>query len=686
MHRCSTQPSHVALKHLGLAALLMLVGGLTFGCAAPTASRGVETGGPQSPADTADVSTTTLPPGAIWLETLNLDGIEQSWGSPRAGLSVDGHPLVIAGRLYPHGVGTHAHSELIIDLNGSAKEFRAVAGVDGEVRELGSVVFVVRVDGQEVQRTPVLRGAGPSSTDITVDLTDAQRMTLIVEDAGDHIHYDHADWADAMLVLCEGTTQIPTAFVPDPGPPPRIVRDISPKPMIHAPRITGATPGRPFLFRIPATGARPLRFAAENLPRGLRLDEETGIISGTLETAGAVDVTLTVTGLHGVTSSTLTIVGGEHCLALTPPMGWNSWNVWGTAVDDAKVRAAADWMVRSGLAAHGYQYINIDDAWEAERDADGRIQSNEKFPDMRALADYVHSKGLKLGIYSSPGPKTCAGFAGSYEHEYLDAETYADWGIDLIKYDWCSYGGIALDDSEAELRKPYELMRAALDACGRDIVYSLCQYGMGQVWTWGADVGGNYWRTTGDITDTWTSLARIGFGQAELAEFAEPGHWNDPDMLVVGMVGWGPDLHASRLTHNEQVTHITLWSLLAAPLLVGCDLSQLDEFTLALLTNTEVLEVNQDPLGQQARRVAVDDQREVWMRPLVDGTLAVGLFNRGRGETTVAARWEDLGLSGSQRVRDLWQRRDVGAYEDAYSTPVSGHGAVMLKIGEPAGD
>jgi alpha-galactosidase len=305
---------------------------------------------------------------------------------------------------------------------------------------------------------------------------------------------------------------------------------------------------------------------------------------------------------------------------------------------------------------------------------------------MKALSDYVHSKGLKLGIYSSPGPKTCAGYEGSYDHERLDAETFAEWGIDLIKYDWCSYGQIAQDDSEFELRKPYALMRQALDVCGRDIVFSLCQYGMGEVSAWGADVGGNYWRTTGDIVDTWGSLSSIGFGQAGLEEHAGPGHWNDPDMLVVGMVGWGPDLHPTRLSKHEQVTHITLWSLLAAPLLTGCDLAQLDDFTRALLANPEVLEVNQDPLGQQAGRVAVQGRQEIWARPLADGTYAVGFFNRSRRATTITVAWSDLGLAGPQPVRNLWTRLDEGTFDEEYSAPVEGHGTVMVKIGRPVAD
>ena len=326
---------------------------------------------------------------------------------------------------------------------------------------------------------------------------------------------------------------------------------------------------------------------------------------------GKYEVILHASNGAGEAHRKFKIVCGDK-IALTPPLGWNSWNCFAVAVDDAKVRSAADAMVRSGLTQHGWTYINIDDCWEIKpgsddpllkgqpRDANGMINTNKKFPDMKALCEYIHGKGLKAGIYSSPGPTTCAGFTASYKYETQDAKRYAQWGFDYLKYDWCSYGNIAKTETDLpKLKKPYFVMRRALNRVDRDIVFSLCQYGMGDVWKWGAEVGGNCWRTTGDIGDSWGSMAGIGFSQNGHEKYAGPGHWNDPDMLVVGMVGWG-DLHPTGLTPNEQYTHISLWCLLAAPLLIGCDMAQLDDFTLGLLTNDEVLEVNQDPLGKQA--------------------------------------------------------------------------------------
>jgi alpha-galactosidase len=351
---------------------------------------------------------------------------------------------------------------------------------------------------------------------------------------------------------------------------------------IHGPRIVGGSPNKPFLYKIPATGFGKLGYSVANLPQGLGVDER-GVISGKT-TAGTYDLVVRVKGGKGTDQRGLRLVIGENKLALTPPMGWNSWNVWANVVDADKIRAAADAFIKTGLADYGYRFVNIDDCWEKDRNAAGEIQTNERFPDMESLSAYVHGKGLNIGIYSSPGLTTCGGFVASYGHELQDAQTYAKWGIDYLEYDWCSYGEKSKGDTLYELQKPYLVMFDALKRQNRDIVYSLCQYGMGDVYKWGKQVGGNLWRTTGDITDTWQSMSSIGFSHSERAVGASPGGWNDPDMLVVGSVGWG-NPHPSKLTPNEQITHISLWALLAAPLIIGCDLTKIDSFTQDLLMN-----------------------------------------------------------------------------------------------------
>jgi alpha-galactosidase len=434
-----------------------------------------------------------------------------------------------------------------------------------------------------------------------------------------------------------------------------------------------------------------MKFSAKGLPDGLKLDEQTGRITGQLSKPGEHAVTLRAHNALGKAERPLKIICGPP-IALTPALGWNSWNCFAGAVSADKVKAAADAMVSSGLINHGWTYINIDDFWQVhrdskdpslqgpQRDAQGRILPNPRFPDMKGLAEYVHGKGLKIGLYSSPGPWTCGGCVGSYQHEQLDARQYADWGFDYLKYDWCSYDSIAPNRSLPELQKPYRVMRQALDQVPRDILFSFCQYGMGNVWEWGTELGGNSWRTTGDITDTWGSMSGIGFNQAGHEKFAGPGHFNDPDMLVVGKVGWGPALHPTRLTPNEQFTHISLWCLLSAPLLIGCDMTQLDDFTRGLLGNDEVLEVDQDPLGRQAARIAKDGPLEVWAKDMEDGSKAVGLFNRGPEEAKVSVNWSALGLHGAQMVRDLWQQADLGKFDGEFSAPVARHGVVLVRM------
>jgi alpha-galactosidase len=355
-------------------------------------------------------------------------------------------------------------------------------------------------------------------------------------------------------------------------------------------------------------------------------------------------------------------------LAKTPPMGWNSWNKFAGRVDDATVRGIADAMASNGMKEAGYLYVNIDDTWEGERDSQGNIQTNKKFPDMKALADYVHRKGLKLGIYSSPGPNTCAGYEGSYGHEEQDARTYAAWGIDYLKYDWCGARNLYTDE---EMPAVYQKMGDALRKVRRPIVYSLCQYGRLDVWKWGAEVGGNLWRTTGDIRDTWDSMTRIGFGQNELAQWAKPGHWNDPDMLEIGNGG---------MSETEYKTHMSLWAILAAPLLAGNDLRSMTPATLAILTNRDVIAVNQDKAGKQGSRIWKSGDQEIWTRSLGGGDQAVAIFNRAAEPAKVSRPWTEFGITPKSKVRDLWEHKAIAVEGTDYSVTIPGHGVVMMRV------
>jgi alpha-galactosidase len=451
-------------------------------------------------------------------------------------------------------------------------------------------------------------------------------------------------------------------------------------PRINGAKIFGVRPWSPFLFHVAATGQPPLAYSADNLPKGLKIDPMTGIITGSTGKKGEFMVKLKVENALGSASGDLKIVVGNK-ISLTPPLGWNSWNCWGLSVSDRKVRESAESMKSSGLSDHGWIYINIDDGWEDKHDKDGNILTNSKFPDMKKLCDYIHSLGLKTGIYSSPGTKTCGGYEGSYTFEEKDASAYAGWGIDYLKYDWCSYEKICPDPvTQEQFMHPYRVMKNAIRKVNRDIHYSLCQYGMGDVWTWGAEVDGNSWRTTGDIEDSWESMSGIGFSQDKCSPFAAPSRWNDPDMLVVGYVGWGPDLHFTRLTPDEQYTHISLWCLLSAPLLIGCDLSRLDPFTLNLLTNDEVLAVNQDPLGKQAVQVKNNSNYAIWAKDLEDGSKAAGLFNLTADPLNVHVDLNDLAISGYAEMRDLWRQKDLGAVALSFEVLVQPHGVALLKL------
>jgi len=631
----------------------------------------------------------------FWLSDLDLSSISQGWGKVEKDKAVTGKPMSIAGHAYSRGLGTHADCRIQLDLGGAAEKFSAAVGIDDAAGNAGAtVIFKVLADGKTLRKTSVMKLGQPAEK-LDVDVRGVKTLVLVADSAGDGINFDHADWADAKLVTARkpGLVSAPpeTAVILTPKPPRT--------PRINYPRLFGVRPGHPFLFTIPASGDRPMQFSARGLPEGLTIDSASGQITGVVHKPGTYEVVLHAKNPVGSAKETLKIVCGDS-LALTPHMGWNSWYVWENHVTDKIMREAADAMVNSGMIQHGYQYVNIDDCWAVKpgasdpslggepRDSQGRVNANQRFPDMKALTDYIHSKGLKAGTYTSPRPTTCAGHVGAWQHEKADVRRFVEWGFDFLKYDWCSYGDIAKNPDRAALQKPYRQLGDLLKQQPRDVVLNLCQYGMGNVWEWGKEVGGHSWRTAGDLGGSFegipAALFRDGFdvySRNELHKFGGPGAWNDPDYLLLGYLSnWQGKTVPSPLTPNEQYTHVSLWCILAAPLIFSGDITRLDDFTLSLLTNDEVIGVDQDPLGRPGRRVSIDEDREVWARELEDGSLAVGLFNRGEMQTDMAATWASLGLKGSHRVRDLWKQKDLGKFKTEFKSTVPRHGVAFVRI------
>jgi len=476
------------------------------------------------------------------------------------------------------------------------------------------------------------------------------------------------------------------------------------KPHINGPNIFGVRPEHPFLYTIPATGTRPLHFSVDELPSGLFVNPTNGQITGTLHSKHEYRIVLRATNLMGSDQKVFRIVVGDK-ISLTPAMGWNSWNCWADSVDQDKVLRSARAMVASGLANHGWTYINIDDTWQGKRSGnDHALQSNDKFPDMKSLCDQIHELGLKAGIYSTPWVAAYSKFPGGssdnsdgawtpdmatnanwrlgkYSFAEADAKQWADWGFDYLKYDWNP-----IDVSHTIT------MSKALRKSGRDILFSLSNaapFNHAADWALWA----NSWRTTSDIVDRWAQgdeayqygVSQIGFAQDAWAPSAGPGHWNDPDMLVVGRVGWGSHLHETRLTHDEQYSHISMWCLLSAPLLIGCDLEQMDDFTIRLLSNDEVLALDQDALGKQAVRVATVGPVDIYRKELEDGSKALGFFNRDSAEQTIAFdKLSFLGFKSVQHVRDLWQQQDLPDNDvkknEKFIVTIPAHGVRLFKL------
>ena len=639
--------------------------------------------------------------------------------------SVDGHLLTIAGRVYERGFGTRAEGAVGFSANGKVRAFDALVGLDddsvpaakGKIHGDPFAVFRVWADGKVVWTSGVVK-AGQKPVAAHVDLLGAREIVLETTGGGawNLLESSNCDWAESRFTLDADAT---LATIGDPDrtrqlgiltPPP------AEKPRFNGADIWGVRPGRPVLFRVPVSGKRPMTFRAEGLPTGVTFDAAKGILGGVAPAAaGDYDIAVVAENAAGKARRTIRLAVGD-ALALTPPMGWNSWNVWCYRVTDERVREAARAMDASGLGDYGWSYVNIDDWWQMNnsgcgriemrkqdfggredmvgpaRDAQGRINPNRSFPDMKALTDYVHSFGFKAGIYSSPGPLTCGRCEGSYRHELQDATRWAEWGFDAVKYDLCSYWGeVILKDlkrrnarraTDEDVAKPYRLMNGCLRQQKRDILFAFCQYGGNHVEQWARSAGANTWRSWTDLKDGWTWLegaveSNVG---GDYWKYVGPGCWADPDMMLVGrQYSFGFD-HPTFLTPNEQYTHVTLWAMIGAPLLLGCDLTALDPFTRSLVTNGEVIDISQDRLGRVAKRIRHRDAESVWVRELADGNLAVAMVNRYPLSREISVSFAELGIDRPCFIRDCWRNRCEGRRSGAYVADVPPHATKLIYV------
>lgn len=637
----------------------------------------------------------------VWMDDLSIRTFSEGIPAVLAKTSGSGDSIRMKGTNYSRGVGVHSVSVLTFLLDQNALEFTAMVGVDDAgVKDLPHRFFVIGDRKILFESGEMKRGDNPKK--VLVNLTGIRRLGLLVL-VEQRINKTYSNWANAQFVM--KNHQQPLNISNDDEryilTPPD-----SQTPKINSPSIFGATPGNSFLYTIAATGERPINFSAINLPDGLRIDPTTGIITGKVILRGVYLSTLKAKNQLGEASKQLIIKIGDT-IALTPPIGWNGWNSWAREIDQEKVIASADAMVKMGLANHGWSYINIDDAWQGPRGGKyNAIQPNEKFPGFKKMADYIHGLGLKLGVYSTPWITSYAGYPGGssnfengaypdsvrdnkrsfryigkYRFEKEDALQMAEWGVDYLKYDW------RIEVPSAER------MSAALKNSGRDILYSISNSApFANVTDWVRIT--NTYRTGPDIRDSWLSLYVSAFTLDKWGQYGGPGHWNDPDMMILGNVTTGSPLHPTRLTPNEQYSHVSLFSLLAAPLLIGCPIEQLDDFTLNLLTNDEVIAVNQDPLGKPARLVSDENGVQVWLKPLENGEYAVGLFNiNGYGKTPQSYfRWGDekarpytfdllkTGLKDKYKLRDVWRQKDLGEFSGTFKTNIPHHGVVMIRL------
>lgn len=637
----------------------------------------------------------------LWLDDLPIKSFSEGIPAVLPNTTAAGDSMFIKGTYFNRGVGVGSTSILAFYLDGKATEFSAVVGVDDKGNKDLPHTFYVVADGKVRFDSGEMR-LGDVPKDVNVKLSGLKRLGLLVKVKDEGRTKVYSNWANARLTVLDNyrPQNIPNSDEKYILTPPS-----AKTPRINSASVFGATPGNPVLYTIAATGQRPVTFSAKGLPQGLSLAAKTGIITGQVAQRGTYRTTLLVKNALGKATKKLTIKIGDT-IALTPPIGWNGWNSWARNIDQDKVITSANAMVNMGLSQHGWTYINIDDAWQGKRGGKfNGIQPNEKFPKFKEMVDYIHGMGLKVGVYSTPMITSYAGYiggssnfengaitdsiiankrafryVGKYRFETNDAKQMAEWGIDYLKYDW----RIEVPSTER--------MSVALKQSGRDILYSISNSApITNASDWVRLT--NSYRTGPDIRDSWNSLFVSAFTLDKWAPYGGPGHWNDPDMMILGNVTTGTQLHPTRLTPDEQYSHVSLFSLLATPMLIGCPIEQLDAFTLNLLTNDEVIEIDQDPLGKSARLVMNENGIQIWLKPLEDGSFAVGLFNVGDfGKTPESYfRWgdekaksftfnfTDVGLTGKYRLRDVWRQKDLGIYNGSFKTDIRHHGVVMLR-------
>ena len=626
----------------------------------------------------------------LWLDEIQTNLMESGRGESRAGFSAAGHPLKVAGQTFKRGVGTHPVSRIMFLLQGKAVRFTALVGVDDAADSLAEAEFFVLADQRIIWKSgPMKKGDTARKADVSLD--GVHKLALLVSGNGNPERMAYADWLDARIeynevkpVVHRLRTQRPYLMTPPEAK----------EPAINHPRIFGSRPGNPFLFAVPATGEKPLQYEASELPEGLKLDPVSGIISGTTPPPGRYSVELKVLNKHGETAATLTIVSGDK-IALTPPMGWISPPESGPGFTSAQAGLAARSMAEK-LRGHGWSYLIIRDGWQMPgRDAGGRLLPSEAFPDMEAWSENLHGLGLKSGILAKAAEGNCKAKPGSAGFEKKDAETWRKWGIDLLLYELCDAATALSRDEVLKMKQPFYIMRDALQNQPRDIVYGINTLGFGRAWEWAESVGAQMWRTEGEMSDSWQYILRNGFSRHPSAAYIKPGAWNDHGVLPLGKTGYGSKQRNTRLTPNEQYACMTLWSILASPLIMAGDLTALDEFTLNLLTNDEVIGVNQDPRGAPARRISADGEDEIWVRDMADGSKVLALFYRkppGEGPAAefiwedeirpklIRVNWARLGITGTWLVRDLWIQKDAGQAHEFVIAEVPWHGAAMLKL------